>query len=326
MTEIEDVETLPERKMNAAEEDLAATIYGGIMRSTRLSPRGLQSAEFRVGLSDLGFCSERVRRMIAREEPEDVDMLPAFAGTALGDHMERACLDLWPDAITQAEVSLVLNGDTGQYIVSGHPDLIKPEGVLIDFKTDRGLAVVRRTGPSKQQQFQRHTYAAAAWQSGLFHPDVAMDEVMVANVWMDRAADDRELHVQMEPFNQDWVDQAGQWLDDVVYAFLHAEPARKEPPLEMCRKTCGFFANCRAEDVAVSGLLTDETVLTSIDLYREGLLMEKAGKRLKDQAKQHLVDIQGSTGTHAVRWVSVNGSHIEFDRPSYNRLNITELK
>lgn len=240
--------------------------------------------------------------------------------------MERAWLKMHPTAIVQSEVMVPLVGELHTYNLFGHPDIVQPEGILIDGKTTRGLEVVRRTGPSQQQQFQRHTYAYGAWLGKMFNQDVALEDVQVANIWMDRACDDKELHVDMEPFSMDMVEQATQWLDEVVYAFTHKQEARKEPPREMCAKICGFYRDCRMLDTDVEGLLTDDTVLASIEMYQEGKELESMGKRLKDQSKGNLDHINGSTGEFTVRWVHVGGSHVEYDRKAYDKLDIRRIK
>src|SRR6478752_4132700 len=312
----------PERVMSEAEEALAEAVYGAIQASSNYSERSQQSADFKVGISDLGFCSEKVRRMVAGIPEPITDKLPAFIGTALGDHIEEACCAMWPDAIRQATVSLVLNGDGGAYEVTGHPDLIRPDGLVIDFKSTRGLSRQRRTGPSQQQQFQRHCYGFAAWKQGLFNPGIEIEDVQVANVWIDRAADDRELYCHMEPLSLDVLEQAAMWLDDVAYDYRNGQEARKEPPREMCAKACGHLATCRALDTDVEGLLTDEDVLVSVDMYREGLALERRAKKLKEEAKSSLTGVSGSTGKFTVRWVHVGPSEVAFTRNAYDRLDI----
>ena len=325
MSEVEVVvEEGPETPMNRDEEALAEVIYAAMMAHSRYDERGQQSANFQVGVSDLGFCSERTRRMLDHQEPEEENLLPAFIGTALGAEMEAAALELWPDAITQGEVTVTLVGDQRVYHVAGHPDLIRRSGLLVDFKTRLGLAIPRRTGPSQQQQFQRHCYAKGADEAGLF--DVPLEQVMVANVWMDRAGQDRSLHVQMEPYNPEVVQAATWWLDECVYSYLNEQEARKEPAYEVCQNWCGFFRDCRLPEGMVSGLLTDDGTLAAVSLYTEGHEMEKAGKKLKDQAKAALTGIQGSTGEFAVRWVTVDGSHVNYDRKPYDRLSIQKIK
>ena len=315
-------EFAPERAMTEEENDLAVAVYQAIQNASNFSERSQQSQDFRIGISDLGWCSEKVRRMVAGIPEPVTDKLPAFAGTALGDHIEAACMAMWPHAHRQAEVGVTLQGDGGVYRVTGHPDLILPNGVVIDFKTSRGLSKAKRSGPDQQKQFQRHCYGLGAYEGGLFHESVQIEDVKVANVWMDRACDERELWVDMEPFSWDVIDQAAMWVDDLVYAYKHDMEARKEPAREICAKTCGHFNTCRALDTDVQGLLTDDGVLVAVDMYREGLALEKRARRLKDEAKETLDGIAGSTGKFSVRWVHVNESEVHYTRQAYNRLDV----
>lgn len=309
-----------------SEEVLAKTLYQAIQDESNFSTRSLQSREFKVGVSDLGFCSERTRRMLDQQVPYDTDVLAAWIGTAIGDYAEQAALKAWPHGVRQAEVVLVLTGEQREYRLTGHPDLILgPEGVLIDFKTTFGLTMVRRNGPSLSQQFQRHGYARAAWEAGLFG-DRPLAEVQVANMWIDRSAQEKEVHVQMEPYNEEYVVHAGHWLDDVVYAYLQGEEARKEPPREMCAVACGFFDVCRAYDTDVQGLLTDKTVLAAVELYREGTDLMSKGKKLQAEAKPHLQGVAGSTGQYLIRWTHINDTVVpESHRRGYDKLEVRPL-
>jgi hypothetical protein len=330
MSEVEVEVEGPERDMDSDEAELAARLYGAIMDQSRYSERSMQSAGYKAGVSDLGYCSERLRRMLDRQEPEDRDELTAFIGTALGDHMEQAwAKHLWPDAIVQAEVTLELIGESGNvYQLPGHPDIIVPsEGLLIDGKSVNGFSLVRRMGPSDSQQFQRHGYAYAAHEAGLFG-DLPLNEVRVANAWIDRAGIEQSLHVDMEPFNPEIVRDAARWLDDVVYAYTHEEEARKEPAREVCAVTCGFFKTCRAYDTDVSGLITDPATLAAIELYREGTALQSKGKKIHKEVKPLLKDIEGFTEDgYSLRHVFVPESIVkEYLRRSYTKVQLTKVK
>lgn len=318
--------TASARPMDEAEQDIAARMYAAINEFSNRSERSLQAAEFKFGLSDLGFCSERGRRMLDGQHPEDTDALTAFLGTAIGDHMEQAWFKQYPDSITQAEVELTLRGENREYKLPGHPDIIVPsEGLMLDNKTTFGLNVVRRTGPSKSQQFQRHTYGKAAWEAGYFG-DLPLEDVRVGNIWLDRSGQERSLHVNIEPYDDSIVTEAGFWLDDVVYAFVNGEEARKEPPREMCAATCGFFRVCRQYDTDVEGLLTEPAVIEAARMYHEGKTMEKAGKGLVSEAKAALDGIVGSTGEYTIRWIDVGESSVSYTRAGYRRLYVKPIK
>ena len=325
MTELLD-EPVAHRHMDAAEAEVARNIYLALQDYSNNSDRGMQAQEFRVGVSDLGYCSERTRRMLKQERPEDTDMLLAFLGTAIGDHVEHAVCKMFPQAMSQFEVTVPLNGARGEtYNVMGHPDLLM-DNLLLDVKTSYGLALARRLGADQQKRFQRHCYAKGAWLAGLFG-DIALEDVKVGNVWLDRSGVEREVHVELEPYDEAVVEEAARWLDDVIYAYLQGEEARKEPPREVCAATCGFFSTCRALDTDVEGLLTDPVVTEAVKMYREGLDLEKQGKALKKESKVALTDISGSTGKYTVRWIHVNETEVPATkRAAYSRLDIRAIK
>lgn len=326
MTEL--IEPAPTRAMDEREQDLADRIYAAIQSYTNTSERSLQAADYKAGVSDLGYCSERLRRMLNRETPGETDMLKAFIGTALGDHLEQAVAERFDDALIQSEIVCPLVGDRGNvYEVGGHPDIIlQRDGILLDGKSAYGLQLARRVGPDQQKQFQRHCYAKGAWLAGFFG-DRPLDEVLVGNVWIDRAGKEQGLHVDLEPYDEMVVEMAARWLDDVVYAFLAGEEARKEPAREVCFATCGFAPECRGMETDVTGLLTDDTVLAAVEMYREGLEAEKAGRLLKEEAKPALDGIEGSTGKFTVRWIHVNEVEVPATtRRAHKRLDIRKVK
>lgn len=315
------------RDMTDEEKALADDVYSSVQAFTKQTERSRQAQDFVLGISDVGFCSERVRRTLDGQVPDDTDMLAAFLGSAIGDYIEQAYKATHPRAIIQATVEIRLVGETMTYVLPGHPDIVDPRGLLIDGKTDRGLGIVRREGPNRQQQFQRHMYGVAAFNAGLFDDDVSIEDVKVANVWFDRAADEKECHVHMEPLDLRVVEEAAWWVDEVVYAWKHNMEARKEPPREVCAVACGFYKRCRAFDTDVEGRLTDDRVLTAVGMYVEGRDLEKQGAQLKDQAKAALDGISGSTGEFSVRWVWINPTEVPpHTKRGYNRLDVRSTK
>lgn len=313
--------------MTVADKALADELYESMMKWARTTDRALQDADFRIGVSSLGYCSERLRRHLDRQVPDDTDLLKAFIGTWLGAGFEAAVKKDHPDAIIQSEVTIELKGREYTYTIVGHPDLILGS-LLLDGKTTERLVGPARDGFEDQQKtFQRHIYGLAAWQEGLMG-DVPIEEVRVGNVWIDRSGTDEELLVRTEPLSLDVVDAATEWLDDVVYAYSHGEEARKEPAREVCETTCGFWRTCRAFDTDVSGLITDPHLLDSVNRYVEGAALKKHGEALMQSGRSELADVSGSTGTHAVRWVHVSpsidkaGKH----RNGYSRLTVQEIR
>lgn len=306
--------------MDSREADLAERIYHALGEHSRRSDRSQQAATFRVGVSDLGYCSERTRRMLGQESPEDTDELLAFLGTAIGDHVEQAMASHFDtEVLTQQRVSVTLTGARRSYTVPGSPDMVIPaERLVLDGKSAYGLSLAERSGPDQQKQFQRHLYGLGSWEAGLLG-DIALDEVLVGNVWVDRSGKQKRVHVNIEPLDPSVIDAAAEWLDEVVYAFTSGSEAQKEPAREVCQATCGFFSSCRLYDTDVEGLITDPLTLMAVEMYAEGQVLEKRGKFYRDEAKVALDGISGSTGKHMVRWVHVNTKN------PYLRLDVKEM-
>lgn len=312
--------------MNEVEEALAEQIYNAIQMASGESERSRQSADFRIGPSDLGHCSEKVRRMLAGiPEVDPSDKLAAFIGTAIGDHVEQAVLKyLWPHAIIQSSVTATLQTDRGTFEIPGHPDVIVGRDV-IDVKTVNGLELVRRNGPKQQQQFQRHIYGLAAFQQGLIEAE-RIEDIRVANVWIDRSAQEHGAHVDMQQFDPDVIRQIGWWLDEVVDAYLAGEEARKEPQFAFCEGWCGHFADCRAGETSVQGLIDDPELLTAVEILQEAKALESKAKKLKNQAQIALKGVEGSTGEFAIKWTHVNGGEVHYVREPYLRLDVRKVR
>lgn len=321
------IEVGPSRAMGEEEAVLAKRIKEAIQSAATNTARGRQAAEFRVGMSDLGYCSERTRRMLNQEVPQDSDMFKAWLGTVIGDGVEDAVVAAFPGAIKQASVSVTLEGDRHTYEVPGHPDLILPDEVLVlDGKTSFGLDLPRRTGADQQKQFQRHCYGKGAWLAGYFG-EAPLEDVRVGNFWLDRSGRESEVHVQIERYSDEVLAEAARWIDEVVYAYTTGGEAQKEPPREVCAATCGFFGPCRGGDTDVEGLLEGRETIEAVRLYLDGKELEKTGKSYKDQAKAFLDGMSGSTGQHTVRWVNVDEVFIEgYTRRGYKRLDIRPVK
>ncbi len=332
MTDIWDApaEEIGDDGMDAEERKVAESVYASMMNSMHRSDRSLQSQEFRVGISDLGFCSERLRRFLDRQVPEETDMLAAFHGTWLGEGVERAYKAAHPDATIQAEITVVLKGETNVYEIPGHPDIIHGNK-LIDAKSSDGLEVARRGGMDDQQKaFQRHCYAYGAHAAGLFG-DISLEGVQVGNLWVDRSAAEKRLYVKLEPFDMEVVEEATRWLDSVVYAWQNKEEAMKEPPRNVCAIACGFAAECRGLDSDVQGMIHDPAALTAVDLSLEATRLTSKANKLKKEAKSLLDGVTGVAQRNGVgylvRWVDVNATEIEaFTRKGYRKLTIEKVK
>lgn len=312
--------------MNEIEQELADRIYAAIQAASNNSARSQQSQQFVLGVSDIGYCPERTRRLLDQQVPEDTDVLAAFIGTAIGDHAEKALKAAWPEAIIQGEVALDFQLQGRAFRLTGHPDVVIPGWGVIDCKTDYGLGTVEREGASFAQRWQRNAYALAAWQMGLLG-DMVLDDVQVGNFWIDRAAIDKRVHVEVTPFDQDVIEEGVQEIDSVIYAYRNDEEAEKRPPRQVCAVTCGFFRVCREFDTDVHGLIDDPGLVGHIEAYAAGNELERKGKRMKDEAKEHLKEISGSTGRHALRWTWINESPVPgYTRKGYYKIDLRAVK
>lgn len=319
--------------LEAMQEEMSDAIQTAIQLSTTSDERSQQAKDFQIGISDLGWCSERTRRMLAQEDPEDTDMFKAWIGTALGAACEQAVLDFaWHDALIQQTVTMVLKGQEFTYTIPGHPDIILPRwGAVLDVKTNDGLMVAERTGmDERQKKFQRHGYGLASFEEGLLAPGISIDDVIVGNVWLDRSGKDSKPLVRLERYDPEVTRETLEWLEETIYSYKHGEEAKKEPPREMCAKTCGFFATCRAYDTDVSGLLTDAGVLAALDMYREGQRLAGDARKMQEQAKSELRGVEGFALVDdkriSLRWTHVNESLIKPSvRRAHDKIEVKEL-
>lgn len=315
-------------KMTEEETALAEEVRAAVNLFSTSSERSEQDKAFIIGPSNIGYCSERLRRQLDHQTPEDpVDWNKAFIGTFLGDGLEQAMKAANPSLVTQVDMTVQLHGDRYHYEIPGHADVLDPvRGYLLDGKTKDGLEYVKRAKETDQgYQYQRHLYALGAFQNGLF-PDHALEEVMVGNIYYDRSGRDPLPFVQMEPFSHEVIRQAVWWLEEAIDAYLAGEEARKEPPREVCEKTCGFFTKCRGYDTDVEGLITDPRHLEALDMLADARDMARTAKRLGDEAKIKLQGVQGNTAELNVRWTLVNGAEVAYHRDDYLKLQVTKRK
>lgn len=314
--------------MDDYELDWAETVRDAVNSWSTSTERAEQDKEFVIGPSAIGWCSERLRRQLDRQEPEDhVEWNKAFIGTWLGEGLEQALKKAHPNLLTQSSFWVTLDGDKYTYRIPAHSDVIDPDnGLILDAKAKDGLMYVRRQETADQNyQFQRHLYGLGAHQSGLF-PNHALEDIRVGNVYYDRSGKEALPHVQIEPYDPEVVRQAVWWLDEVVEAFLRGEEATKEPPRVVCETTCGFFSKCRAYDTDVEGLIRDSKHLAAIDMYVEGGELERTGKKMKNEAKVILKGVEGHTPERTLRWNLINGYSVAYEKDSELRISLTKRK
>lgn len=315
--------------MTEFEQLIALDVREAVNEWSTTTDRAEQDKQFIVGPSAIGFCSERLRRLLDRQEPTDpVDWNKAFIGTWVGEGLEQAWKRKHPHLITQAEFWIDLEGDQRKFRIPAHADVVDPVEIIVwDFKAKDGLMYVARQDTASQDyQFQRHLYALGAWQSGLFPEGTALEDVRVGNIYYDRSGKEPVPHVQCEPFSHEVIRQAVWWLEEVVDRFLAGEEAEKEPPRQVCEASCGFYSVCRAYDTDVEGVIRDTKHLEAIDMYVEGNEMEKQGKKLKREAQVILNGVEGHTPEFTLRWTQINGGAVNYYRDSYLRMDLKKRK
>lgn len=310
---------------------VAAEIRQVMYDAAHKSERSMQSADYRLGVSDIGLCHEKTRRMILQMPPdeEEVHYLPSFIGTAIGDLLEREIVARRPGQWLVQQELLIPLPDVSERMTGralpGHADLICPEwNLLLDAKAPANIPVIERMGVKQNYRFQRHLYAWGAINAGI----LTEQDCLVGNVFIDRSGEREQPHVDLEPFSMDVVTDAARWLDEVFYAVYNQEEAEKDPPIEFCAGWCQWYLSCRALDRKIEGgLITDEELLTAVKVYTEAHEEEKEAAKRKAAAKRTLLGITGSTGEHAVKWVHVNESVIPATvRSAYDRLSITRIR
>jgi hypothetical protein len=326
--------TLSQDEITSLERELALDFYSAVQDWSNQTERSLQEQDKVIGVSNIGHCSEYVRRLLINEEPsQEPDKLAAFLGTWIGAGIEQAILARHPEAIIQSEITITLDTDQGTFQITGHPDIVfavlGDQGIVIDCKTVNQLSSVTSYAvfeENLQKKFQRHLYAKGCHDAGMFG-DTPLEDILVGNLWADRSGQDKHFHVRLEPYSSEVVDHAREWLSGVVYAYKNNIEAAREPQRTFCENWCEFFGPCRGADTDVEGLITDPRVITAIDLYKEGGAMESAGKKMKAQAKTELEGVSGSTGQWVVREIEVGETTIPATtRRGYRRLSITKAK
>lgn len=305
--------------MATTPDEIALQVMEAVRAHSMGSLRSQQQAAHLIGVSELGACRNYLRHMVIEtpyDDNEDDIKWPAFIGTWLGNGLEEAVRDSFGfTAQRTVEVKL----PSGKRI-QGHCDVHNDEGVW-DFKAVDGLESVKRSGPTFRQKAQVMAYLLALIQSGELPEDA-----YCALVFIDRSGRDPRPHVWMSMLDMQVIEEAEQRLDDVVYAVMHDEEAPRDEPAAWCQVACPFFSKCRGATTDVSGLITDEGALLAVKNYEEGKRMAREAERLKDEAKRDLVGVEGSTGTHLVRWTHVNESEVPaFTRKAYAKIDIRKL-
>lgn len=309
--------------------DYAAAVSAAIKAYQDNSARSIQSSEGKLGPSDIGFCRQKAALMTQGVEATDsVPSWAAFVGTAIHNETEAAIKAMFPTwlvgSIDKVRVTATLPSGAQ---IGGHPDIIIPEAnTILDLKTVDGFEWVKREGVKQQHKYQRHLYALACLQQGIFDPS---KPVYVGNLYLDRSGKIPDPIEYTEPMDDALTAEVDNWISDVIYAVKQNEDASRDVPAAVCEKICSHFTACRgALEIRDGGeLITDSGLLSAIEMYVEGRGMENSGKNMKDEAKEMLSGISGTTGTYDIRWVTVQPTIVEsFERPGFTRLDVRKTR
>lgn len=315
--------------MDQRAQEISNEIRATITRAMTDSERSQHSAAKRLGISDLGHCRNYTRMMILDTpySDEQDNYQAAFNGTAIGDMIEKHL-----PYETQGEVVVTIPMRDGFTLtLTGHPDiLIRDEESqkvkkVWDNKSKAGLDIVRKYGEAKNNRWQVTAYGKALIDAGLADPD----DLELALIYVDRSGSDPQPHVVAWQYDEaEWLEIVD-WLDDVVEALLNNEDAARDMPRDsFCQQWCPFYTTCWADQTDVEGVLDQEQYVTAVEAYLEGNRLEREGKALKKAAQAELKGVSGmvptSGGMKSVRWVSIPGGPVSFERQPYMRLSLNK--
>lgn len=293
------------------------------------SDRSIQASEGRLGPSDIGFCRQKAALMTKGVEATDSSPKWAAAvGTAIHNYTEAAIKEMFPNwilgSIDNLKVTAILPSGAE---ISGHPDIVIPEeNTVLDIKTVDGFAWINRNGTSQQHKYQRHLYAMGCIEANIFDRS---KPVKVGNVYFDRSGKEQKPLVIIEDMDYTLTNEIDAWVEDVVYAVKNNEDASRDVPAAVCEKICSHFTACRGELEIFEGgdIITDTETLTAIEMYVEAREIAKQAEQQKKEASARLYGINGSNGSHQVRWVEVAPTIVNsFQKDGYMRLDVRKVR
>ena len=269
-------------------------------------PRSIQSAEGRLGPSDIGFCRNKAALMTKGvPQTDSPPKWAAFVGTSIHKEVELAIKTTNPKWLVGSldEIRVTATLPSGVEI-SGSPDVVVPEwNAVLDIKTVDGFSWVKRQGTSLAHKYQRHLYAMGLIQSGILD---SSKPVYVGNIYFDRSGKQPEPHVTDEEMDPTLTNEIESWISDVIYAVKHDEDAPRDVAAAVCERICEHFTACRGSlETYEAELLEDKEIVTAINMYVEAREIGKKADADKKAAQNKLTGVNGSTGDYQVRWVEV---------------------
>jgi hypothetical protein len=301
--------------------DVATMLRRAIDASMNESDRSKWAESNHLGVSDIGTCHEYVRRMIIGVPwvDEQENFAAAFVGTAVGNAAEQAMVTAFGEAVqVQRKVTVHLTVRGYELDLPGTADIIVHDDGLIDVKTKDGLGVVRRVGLTKQQVFQLVLYAAALIQEGVLDAE----NLMLACAFIDRSGREPDPYVYGFAYTEALLQEAMDWIGDVIYAIENDEVAQKDPPRPFCFATCPYASDCRGGDTDVEGLLMDPEIVEAARVYKEANAIIAAAAKDKKSALSVLDGVAGNTGEYMVRWIDIDASTFTVNKKAHRRIDI----
>lgn len=311
---------------NEKVKELISTALSDFMNN---SARSIQAADGIIGPSDIGFCRQKAALMIQGVATTDnPPKWSAAVGTAVHNYVERAIKDAHPDwllgSIDEIEVTATLPSGAE---IKGHPDIVVPaSNAVLDIKTVDGFEWIKREGTSQQHKYQRHLYALGLIESGILD---SSKTVLVGNIYFDRSGKEPEPLVMIEEMDPTLTPEIDSWVQDVIYAIKHGEDASRDIPAAVCERICPYFTACRGALEIHDGaeLITDPELKTAIELYVEAREAINKADKLKKEAQQRLLGVNGTTGDYNVRWVEVQPATVQsFEKAGYLRMDIRKAR
>jgi hypothetical protein len=303
-------------------------IGAALRRADESRPRSAQKAAGILGPSDMGFCRERARLVAKGTAPSDVtNGWASMLGNVIGTMVEDAIADTFPDWILGNKQGIRVTATLRNGAeISGTPDLIVPEwNAVLDIKTKDGFAMVKREPWSDSYRFQTWCYVRGAVEAGVLDGTAPLYQGLI---FVDRSGKIADPYVVVQELDPQIEDEINLWVEDVIYALTHDEPASLDVAAPVCEQICEFFTVCRgALPMREADQITDPAMVDAVRAYVEGRDMTKEGARLKEEATELLAGVNGTTGEYDVRWVKVGSSFIPArEREGYLRLDVRKTR
>jgi hypothetical protein len=274
-------------------------IVHDLIKAIRLSGNNKDRAnQTSIGPSEVGGCRRQLWYRLHNQEVTNPDTLqfPAMYGTAIHAQIleafkyvdpfhERFYLEQeWYDADTD---------------IRGHIDCFdKERGEVIDWKSTKKTNL--RFFPSRQQRWQVQLYGYLLKKAG--HEVNAVTLVAIP-----RDGDERDIVYHSEPYDQQVVDEALAWLNEVKSSTA-MPPADKD--VALCQNYCRFYdatglkgCTARGKAEAATTIIEDLMIDTAAKRYLEVISQMNELEIEKDSLRTLFEGISGVTASGVkVQW------------------------